>query len=120
MTKEEFNFILSEGEGQFIEFKEKLDKSFAREIVAFANASGGRIFIGIRDNGDISGITIDNRLKAQVQDIARNCDPAIIITLQQYNDILIATVKEGANKPYSCSDGFFMRFGSNTQKLKLE
>ena len=40
MNKQQLDFILSEGEGQFVEFKEKLDKSFAREIVAFANGSG--------------------------------------------------------------------------------
>ncbi len=32
------------GEGQFIEFKESLDKSLSKEIVAFANASGGGDF----------------------------------------------------------------------------
>ena len=47
MNKKEFNFILQEGEGQFIEFKENLNKSFAKEIVAFANASGGKIFLGV-------------------------------------------------------------------------
>ena len=40
MTKKELKFILAEGEDQFVEFKERLDKGLAREIVAFANASG--------------------------------------------------------------------------------
>lgn len=37
-------FVLQAGEGQFIEFKESLDKTLSKEIVAFANASGGSIF----------------------------------------------------------------------------
>jgi predicted HTH transcriptional regulator len=44
------------GEGQFIEFKEKPNKSLAREMVAFANASGGMIYLGITDSGKIKGI----------------------------------------------------------------
>ena len=45
MNKKELKFILQEGEGQFIEFKEFFDaKNLSKEIVSFANASGGKIF----------------------------------------------------------------------------
>jgi len=37
--------ILNNGENYKIEFKESADKSLASEVCAFANASGGRIFI---------------------------------------------------------------------------
>lgn len=40
MRNEELQFVLSEGEGLFVEFKERLGKPLAQEIVAFANASG--------------------------------------------------------------------------------
>ena len=57
MKREELNFILEEGEGQFIEFKEALDsKGFAKEVCAFANSQGGKIFLGITDKGSIKGI----------------------------------------------------------------
>ena len=47
MNKEGFEFILQEGEGLKIEFKESFDaKGLSREIVAFANSEGGRIFLG--------------------------------------------------------------------------
>ncbi|MBA7532342.1 hypothetical protein ES705_24568 [subsurface metagenome] len=41
MKKEELEFIVEKGESYFVEFKEKLDKSFSKELVAFANGSGG-------------------------------------------------------------------------------
>ena len=66
--------VLELGEGQFIEFKESLDKSFPKEIVAFANASGGVIYLGIADTGKVKGIAVTNRLKSQIQDIAYNLD----------------------------------------------
>jgi len=117
MNKKELDFILQEGEGQFIEFKENLDKKIAKEIVAFANASGGRIFLGIDDKNNIKGINITNKLKSEVQDIARNSDPEIKISLEKFDRVLIIDVKEGKDKPYSCSDGFYMRMNANSQKM---
>ena len=105
------------GEGQFIEFKEAFDKSLQKEIVAFANASGGVIYLGITDSGKPKGIEITNRLKSQIQDIAYNCDPAILINLVEKDRVLAIEVFEGKNKPYSCSTGFFMRMGANSQKM---
>lgn len=117
MDKKELRFVLQEGEGQFIEFKENLDKKIAQEIVAFANASGGKIFLGINDKNNIKGINLTNKLKSQIQDIARNCDPSIIIKLKSFEKILIIDIAEGKDKPYSCSDGFYMRMNANSQKM---
>jgi len=108
------------GEGQFIEFKESFDKSLAKEIVAFANASGGVILLGITDTGQIKGIEISNRLKSQIQDIAYNCDPSIILSVAYVANVLVVEVLEGRNKPYSCSTGFFMRMGANAQKMSRD
>lgn len=69
MDAEELQQILEEGEGQRIEFKESL-ANLDKELVAFANASGGRIFVGITDGRKINGAKISNRLKSQVQDAA--------------------------------------------------
>lgn len=74
MNKNELRLILEEGEGYKIEFKESL-ANIDREIVAFANSSGGRIFLGITDNKEIQDIAITNKLKSQMQDIANNCQP---------------------------------------------
>lgn len=108
------------GEGQFIEFKESLDKSLGKEIVAFANASGGVILLGITDAGHIKGIEISNRLKSQIQDMAYNCDPSIVTLVTDIENVLVVEVLEGKNKPYSCSTGFFMRMGANAQKMSRD
>ncbi|RKY39677.1 MAG: hypothetical protein DRP76_03150, partial [Candidatus Omnitrophota bacterium] len=54
MTKKELNIILKEGEGYKIEFKEKVS-NIEKELVAFANSSGGRILLGVTDDGKIKG-----------------------------------------------------------------
>ena len=121
MNKKELKFILQESEGQFVEFKEFFDaKNLSKEIVSFANVSGGKIYLGIADNAEITGIKTTNKLKSQIQDVANNCDPSIIISLEEFENILIIEIKEGQNKPYSCSSGFYMRVGPNSQKMKRD
>jgi len=116
MTEKELELILEEGEGYRIEFKESL-AGLDKEMVAFANASGGRIFLGINDSNEIVGAQKSNKFKSQVQDIANNCQPAIKITIAENENTLIITVKEGEDKPYKCSSGFYTRVGPNSQKL---
>ena len=117
MDKKEIELILQEGEGLKIEFKENLDKSLAKELVAFANSDGGKIFLGISDKKEIKGIEITNKLKSQIQDIANNCDPSVKIEFEELENVLIINVFEGKNKPYKCSEGFYLRQGPNSQKL---
>ena len=62
---EEMELILDEGEGYLIEFKESMSDSLAKEMVAFANSSGGRIFLGVSDDGTVKGVNITNRLRSQ-------------------------------------------------------
>jgi len=83
MNKKELDFILQEGEGYKIEFKESLN-NLDKEIVALANAEGGRIFLGISDDNKVKGIKIDNKLKSQIQDIANNCDPAVKVGFEEF------------------------------------
>lgn len=92
MNTEELEFILQKGEGYLVEFKEKIDKSFTRELVAFANGGGGRIFLGVSDKNEAIGISIDNKIKSQIQDIARNINPQVFIDVNVYDDILIISV----------------------------
>ena len=119
MNKKELNFILQEGEGLKLEFKESLN-NLDKELVAFANSEGGRIFLGVTDNKRIKGINITNKLKSGIQDIANNCDPKIKIRFEEFENILIIHVKEGQDKPYKCKEGFFIRTGPNSQKLKRD
>jgi len=113
MTKKELNIILKEGEGYKVEFKEKVS-NIDKELVAFANSSGGKILIGVTDDGRIKGVNITNRLKSMIQDIANNCRPPINISFESISNILVVNVKEGEDKPYECASGFYKRIGANS------
>jgi ATP-dependent DNA helicase RecG len=116
MNKDEIQLILEEGESYRIEFKESMT-NIDKELVAFANSSGGRIFLGITDDKEIKGVNITNKFKSQIQDIANNCQPPIKIILEEFENILITNVRESEDKPYKCSSGFYIRVGPNSQKL---
>ena len=57
MTKSELLELIGNGENSGVEFKrDDLDnRALARELVAFANLAGGRVLLGVEDDGTISG-----------------------------------------------------------------
>jgi len=56
----ELKQLIQTGEGYHLEFKESLDKSFIEEECDFANSSGGKVLLGISDDGEIKAIKTDN------------------------------------------------------------
>jgi ATP-dependent DNA helicase RecG len=93
------------------------NKSLARELTAFANVSGGRIFLGVDNQGNVKGIKNSNTLRSQIQDIAFNCQPSITVYISFFQNVVMISVPEGKDKPYQCSDRFFIRMGANSQKM---
>jgi predicted HTH transcriptional regulator len=53
--------LIAQGEHEMLEFKYTINDSrkIARTLVAFANTSGGHLLVGIKDNGVVSGVSID-------------------------------------------------------------
>ena len=117
MRHNDLDILIQEGEGTTLEFKESLSSSFARELVAFANTIGGKILLGVRDDGSIVGVQDTNALRARIQDIARNCDPPVRVRAEPVGDVFAVHVKESDAKPVQCGEGFFWRQGAVTQIL---
>ena len=75
--------LIKTQEGYTLEFKESLNHSIGREICALANASGGKIILGVKDDGTISGYHLTNKDKSIIQDTARNMDPAFFVKVEE-------------------------------------
>jgi predicted HTH transcriptional regulator len=58
MTFQELRRLVSHGESETLEFKRKVahPEKIVKEIVAFANTKGGKLLIGVSDDGSIPGI----------------------------------------------------------------
>ncbi|MFH0800196.1 MAG: ATP-binding protein [Pseudomonadota bacterium] len=120
MKTADLDILVQEGESTTLEFKEGLSSSFARELVGMANTIGGKVLLGVRDDGAVLGLTDSNALRARVQDIARNCDPPVEVVVELVGRVLVVHVHESNAKPVQCSDGFFWRQGAATQKLSRD
>ena len=69
-TDEELVLILEEGEGYTLEFKRSINSDLPKELVPFANASGGRILIGVNDHNQIVGCDLSNKTLSKIEDMA--------------------------------------------------
>ncbi|MBU0506112.1 MAG: RNA-binding domain-containing protein [bacterium] len=116
MTSEKLQSIINEGEGYLVEFKESL-KGIDKEVCAFANASGGSLYIGITDSGHIKKTTLTNTIKSQIHSTIHSLDPEPKINITKFNEVIKIAVYESDNKPVKASTGFYLRIGANSQKL---
>lgn len=102
--------LIYKGENQQLDFKYCVSDSrkIARTLSAFANTDGGRLLIGVRDNGSIAGIESDE--EAYMVDTAAHhfCRPEIHYTIKQHSagikTILEIQVFKGSNRPYQVRD----------------
>jgi predicted HTH transcriptional regulator len=102
--------LIEAGESQFLDFKYCVSDSrkIARTLSAFSNSNGGRILIGVRDNGTIAGIRSDEEI--YMVDTAAHlfCRPEISYTIKQHSDVgktfLEVEVMKGASRPYQVKD----------------
>ena len=56
-------------ESNKIEFKSKYTDQIVREIVSFINADGGKIYIGVEDDGKVIGATKPDESLRKISDI---------------------------------------------------
>ena len=66
------NQIITMVESQNVEYKESWRDEYLKWICGFANAQGGRIYIGIRDDGSVNGVPDAARLLEDIPNKIRN------------------------------------------------
>ena len=102
--------LISEGEHQQQDFKYKVQdaRKLARSVSAFANTEGGRLLIGVRDDGHLSGVRSEEEIYMMHQAAWKYCEPASTIKFDNYRvdgrTIVVCTVPMSRKKPVCALD----------------
>jgi len=97
--------LIREGEHQQQDFKYRVADAakLAKSVSAFANTDGGRLLIGVRDDGHLSGVRSEEEIFMMHQAAYKYCRPEASIKFDTYHvegrTIVIATVPPSERKP---------------------
>ena len=78
--------LISEGEHQMLDFKFEISDSrrIARSLAAFANTDGGRLLVGVKDNGSIAGVRSDEEIHMIEAAAAMYCQPPVRYSTEEW------------------------------------
>lgn len=99
--------MVAEGEHEHQDFKFAISdaRKIARSISAFANNDGGRLIIGVKDNGVIAGVRNEEDIFVVEQAAERYCRPAQAPTFRAYRiegvHVIVAEIGKAAERPVS-------------------
>lgn len=102
--------LIEEGEHQQQDFKYCINdsKKIAKSLVAFANTDGGRLLIGVKDNGKIAGIRTDEEFYMVEAAAKIYSNPAIHFSTKQWQvekkTVLEIFIEASTNKPHFAKD----------------
>ena len=114
--------LIAQGEHERQDFKYKVMDAakLAKSVSAFANTKGGRLLIGIRDDGVISGVTSEEEIFMMQMASEKYCVPAVQIHFQTIyvkgKTVVICEVPMADDKPVCAIDDIII--DSQTAEIK--
>ena len=119
--------LIRRGEDSRTQFKQTVTnpESVAGDLVAFSNTKGGRLVIGVNDQGMVVGLSADDvrRINQLVSNTATNLvRPSINPTTENISVegrlVMMVAVQEGVSKPYSDNQGvFWVKSGADKRRV---
>ncbi len=111
MTESEYvHSLIAEGEHVHQDFKFEISdaRKIAKTLSAFANTEGGRLLIGVKDNGRVAGVRSDEE-RYMIEAAARlYCVPQVKCRMRTYQvdgrSVLVVAVDESDHKPVYAKD----------------
>lgn len=102
--------LIAGGEHQTLDFKFEVSdfRKIARTLVAFSNTDGGRLLVGVKDNGAIAGIRSEEEY-FMIDGAARiYCRPEVRFHAREWKvegkKVMEVVIERGENKPYLSQD----------------
>lgn len=120
-------------ENQNIEFKQEYVPDIRKEVMGFANAEGGTVYVGIRKDGTVFGVGDPDGVILQIVNSLKDALAPDIMPFVRVNSVEIEgkqvveiNVTTGTNRPYYLREkglkpsGVYVRKGSSTQPMTEE
>lgn len=94
-------------ESETVELKEIVVDDIKKEIIAFANCNGGKLYVGVQDDGTVVGLDNPDEAALQISNMARNAikpDVTMFLHYETLNhngmQIVAVDIQRGTERPY--------------------
>lgn len=94
-------------ESETTELKEVVVDDIKKEIIAFANCDGGKLYIGVRDDGTVVGLDNADSISLQISNMVRDAIKPDITMFLHYEtivengkNIVAVDIQRGTDRPY--------------------
>lgn len=94
-------------ESETVELKEVVVDDIKKEIIAFANCDGGKLYIGVRDDGTVIGLDNADSVSLQISNMVRDAIKPDITMFLHYEtivengkNIVVVDIQRGTDRPY--------------------
>lgn len=94
-------------ESETIELKKAVVDEIKKEIIAFANCDGGKLYIGVQDDGTVVGLDDPDSVSLQISNIARDAIKPDVTMFLHYEtietdgkEIVAVDIQRGTDRPY--------------------
>lgn len=94
-------------ESETVELKEVVVDDIKKEIIAFANCDGGKLYIGVRDDGMVIGLDNADSVSLQISNMVRDAIKPDITMFLHYEtivengkNVVAVDIQRGTDRPY--------------------
>lgn len=94
-------------ESETVELKEVVVDDIKKEIIAFANCDGGKLYIGVRDDGTVIGLDNADSVSLQISNMVRDVIKPDITMFLHYEtivengkNVVVVDIQRGTDRPY--------------------
>jgi len=113
MTLQELSQLVATGESRYLEFKRRVPRPgrIAKEVIALANTHGGRLLLGVEDDGSILGVRdAEEEEFALRRALQERCEPMVEVITERVpvtnkRDVIVVRVPESSHKPHYLKNG---------------
>ena len=94
-------------ESETVELKAIVVEDIKKEIIAFANCEGGKLYIGVQDDGTVSGLDNPDETSLQISNMVRDAIKPDLTMFLHYETVTVdgkkivtVDIQQGTERPY--------------------